>query len=65
MHLAGRCVNCGDCARACPVDIPLNLFTKKLILEIENEFGEIAGSSANASSVLSTYKPNDHEDFII
>lgn len=25
-HLAGRCVDCGECTRACPVDIPLNLF---------------------------------------
>ena len=65
MHLAGRCVNCGDCARACPVDIPLNLFTKKLAMEVEKEFGSVAGTSAKADSVLSTYKPNDHEDFII
>ena len=24
MHLAGRCINCGYCAEACPVGIPLN-----------------------------------------
>ncbi|MDP4268302.1 MAG: 4Fe-4S dicluster domain-containing protein [Bacteroidota bacterium] len=65
MHLAGRCVNCGDCARACPVNIPLNLFTKKLISEIKEEFGATAGTSASSDSVLSTYKPNDKENFII
>ena len=27
MHLAGRCVECGDCGRACPVGIPVHLLT--------------------------------------
>ncbi|MFN8257392.1 MAG: 4Fe-4S dicluster domain-containing protein [Bacteroidales bacterium] len=64
MHLAGRCVNCGDCARACPMDIPLNLLTYKLIEPIKNDFGAVAGLQAKMESVLSTYKITDKEGFI-
>ena len=38
MHLAGRCVNCGACAKACPVDIPLNILNLKLAEEISKNF---------------------------
>jgi ferredoxin len=64
MHLAGRCVNCGDCARACPMDIPLNFLTQKLSEEIFTEFGLRAGTRAELEYALSTYKPEDQEDFI-
>jgi ferredoxin len=58
MHLAGRCVNCGECYRACPLKIPLNLLTQRIILDIGNNFGE------EAEYALATYKPEDKEDFI-
>ncbi len=64
MHLAGRCVNCGDCARACALDIPLNLLTYKLIPQIQSDFHAVAGMNSKMNSVMSTYKPNDKEHFI-
>ena len=64
MHLAGRCVNCGDCARACPMDIPLNLLTYNLIEGVQHDFEAIAGMKATAVSALSTFKPDDKETFI-
>jgi ferredoxin len=64
MHLAGRCVNCGDCARSCPMEIPLNLLTYKLIEPIKNDFGAVAGLQAKMESVLSSYKVTDKEHFI-
>ncbi len=30
LHMAGRCVECGECERVCPVDIPLMLLNEKL-----------------------------------
>ena len=30
MHLAGRCISCGECGRACPVGIPCHLLTMHL-----------------------------------
>jgi formate dehydrogenase (coenzyme F420) beta subunit len=65
MHLAGRCVNCGECANACPMDIPLNLLTYQLIEPIKATFGATAGMKADAVYALSTYKPDDKENFII
>ena len=65
MHLAGRCVNCGECAKACPMDIPLNLLTYQLIDGIQADFGAVAGMKADAVYALSTYKPEDKENFII
>jgi ferredoxin len=64
MHLAGRCVNCGECARACPLDIPLNLLTLKLADEIQQDFGVLAGTSATAEFALSSFKLSDKENFI-
>ncbi|OHD68722.1 MAG: hypothetical protein A2W19_12595 [Spirochaetes bacterium RBG_16_49_21] len=58
MHLAGRCVNCGDCFRACPLEIPLNLLTQKIITDIADKFG---GADEYA---LNAFKPDDKEDFI-
>jgi formate dehydrogenase (coenzyme F420) beta subunit len=65
MHLAGRCVNCGECANACPMDIPLNLLTYQLIEPIKAGFSATAGMKADAVYALSTFKPDDKENFII
>jgi formate dehydrogenase subunit beta len=65
MHLAGRCVNCGECGRACPVEIPIHLLTFKMSEEAKKDFGAVAGLSASMESTLSSYKPNDKENFII
>jgi formate dehydrogenase (coenzyme F420) beta subunit len=65
MHLSGRCVNCGDCAKACPMDIPLNFLTYCLVDDIENDFNFVAGMKSNALYALSTFKPDDKEEFIL
>lgn len=65
MHLAGRCISCGECGRACPVGIPCHLLTMQLADQVHNHFSVYAGTSDKMSSVLSTYEPNDKESFII
>lgn len=64
MHLAGRCSNCGACYRACPVNIPLNLLTMKIQNDIRNQFKVAAEKPDDNEFPLSTFKPNDSENFI-
>ncbi len=63
MHLAGRCVNCGACADACPVNIPLNLLTLKMTEEINKDFGA-SDEFTLTDYPLSIYNSNDKENFI-
>ncbi len=43
MHLAGRCVECNECERVCPMDIPLSLLNRKLVKEVSELFGYRGG----------------------
>lgn len=56
MHLAGRCVDCGECQRACPVDIPLLLLKRKLNRETWELFGHEAGVDPQAVPPLLTFQ---------
>lgn len=63
MHMAGRCVDCGSCEAACPLGVPLNLITRRMIKDIEASLGpDIV--SMDTKSVLNTFQPNDKENFI-
>jgi ferredoxin len=64
-HLAGRCVDCGECERACPVGIPLMLFNRMIYDNIKTNFGYEAGFDPNVPPPLATYSPEDKENFII
>jgi len=65
IHLAGRCISCGECGRACPVGIPCHLLTMYLADQVHSYFNIYAGTSDKMSSVMSTYDPKDKESFII
>ncbi len=64
MHLAGRCVNCGECGRACPMEIPIHMLTIKTVETVKSKFDVIAGTKSDLESVMSNYKPDDKENFI-
>ena len=64
-HLAGRCVDCGECERACPVGIPLMLLNKMIYNNIKTNFNYEAGLEPNLLPPLATYQQDDKENFII
>jgi ferredoxin len=49
VHMAGRCIDCGLCEDACPVDIPLRLLYRKVNEIVVNVFEYETGSSADQS----------------
>lgn len=63
-HLAGRCVDCGECSRACPVNIPLYLFHKKIAKECEEMFGQAAGMSLEDKPVLINFRVDDSDKIL-
>jgi len=65
MHLSGRCVSCGECGRACPLDIPVQLLTMHMAEESKKMFGVDTGLTMKMDSVLSSYKPEDKDNFIL
>lgn len=64
MHMAGRCVECGACAKACPVGIPLHLLTQNMMETIWHEFEKQPGNLGNKGNALATFRVEDKEDFI-
>jgi formate dehydrogenase subunit beta len=64
IHVAGRCTDCGECQRACPVNIPLRSLSKKME-EIVNElFQYRAGTDKDAPPLMAAYESEEAEDFI-
>ncbi len=61
-HVAGRCTDCGECSRVCPQGIPLHLFNKKFIKDIDSYYGEyVAGENAEDKGPLTSYQFEDLE----
>ena len=64
-HCAGRCTDCGACQQACPVDINVRLFTRKLNKDVLDLYNHEAGLSIEERPPLDTYKPDDYDEFIV
>jgi ferredoxin len=63
-HCAGRCTDCGACQQACPVDINMRLFTRRLNKDALELYGCEAGMSIDERPPLDTYRPDDYDNFI-
>ncbi len=61
-HVAGRCTDCGECSRVCPQGIPLYLFNKKFIKDIDTYYGEYnAGENIEEEAPLTSFTFDDLE----
>lgn len=61
-HVAGRCTDCGECSRVCPQGIPLHLFNRKFIKDINSLYGEYqAGADLDSEAPLTSFRAGDAE----
>ena len=65
-HVAGRCTDCGECSRVCPQGIPLHLFNRKFIKDIDELYGEFrAGEDSETKGPLTDFAFEDAEPSIV
>ena len=65
-HVAGRCTDCGECSRVCPQGIPLHLFNRKFIKDIDSLYGTWqAGAEVDARGPLTNFRTDDAEPSIV
>lgn len=55
LHLAGRCTECGECQRSCPMGIPILLLKRKMNRELKEIFNYEAGVDPEAVPPLHTF----------
>lgn len=63
VHLIGRCIDCDGRANACPLAIPINLLNKRMLEDAKIHFGGYQ-PSLKGEHLMSTFKPDDKENFI-
>lgn len=65
-HVAGRCTDCGECSRVCPQGIPLHLFNRKFIKDINSLYGQYqAGADVEAAAPLTSFTFHDAEPSVV
>ena len=65
-HVAGRCTDCGECSRVCPQGIPLHLFNRKFIKDINEFYGDFtAGETADGDRPLTSFTFEDVEPSVV
>jgi formate dehydrogenase (coenzyme F420) beta subunit len=65
LHQAGRCVDCGECERACPVGIPLGLLMRKAAQVVEARFGYRPSDDPSAPTPIGAFRADDPQEFIL
>ncbi len=61
-HLADKCVECGECERSCPADIPLLTLRKMVNRDMKDMFGFASGDKERKSPLLTTLDDQPLED---
>ncbi|OIN99011.1 MAG: 4Fe-4S ferredoxin [Desulfovibrionaceae bacterium CG1_02_65_16] len=61
LHLAGRCTECGECQRSCPMGIPILLLKRKMNRELKEVFNYEAGVDPEAVPPLHTFQMEEEK----
>lgn len=62
IHVAGRCTDCGECQRVCPVNIPLRSLTREMYAIVGDLFDYKAGMDKDALPLMAHYEREEAED---
>ncbi len=64
-HVGDRCIECGECERACPMGLPNMRQTKKMLKDINDLFGKYeCGLPDESGPALGEYNLNDFDEFM-
>ncbi len=64
MHLAGRCIDCGECERVCPAKLPLRRLTLKMRQIVNDYYKYVPGLDPRQDLFWSSYSKKDPEYLI-
>ncbi|KUO66349.1 MAG: hypothetical protein APF84_18150 [Gracilibacter sp. BRH_c7a] len=65
IHLAGRCVDCGACTRACPAGVNLSILNRKLAKDVKVYFSLETGMDLKEELALNEFRQDDPQPFLI
>ncbi|HOC31806.1 MAG: Fe-S oxidoreductase [Armatimonadetes bacterium] len=63
-HHAGRCSDCGECARVCPAGIPLDVLNREMARILQIRFDYTATDDPEAPAPLGAFRTDDGQEFI-
>ncbi|MGE5543186.1 MAG: 4Fe-4S dicluster domain-containing protein, partial [Bacillota bacterium] len=63
-HVAGRCTDCGECERVCPVGLPLTAINRKIMRDVKNLFGVEKPEMPEETEPFGRYSGDDPEEFM-
>jgi coenzyme F420-reducing hydrogenase beta subunit len=63
-HQTGRCVSCGACERACPMDIKMTYLTDMLNYDMQQQYGFEVGASDEVQPPFAAFTLDDKDRFV-